>query len=64
MGAELDNENVTVTNLDNLHQAGHRADKETEDGKDLHGKNKIKTEKGQDDVHEAIGAGQATRTRP
>ena len=41
-----------MTNIGKLHQAGNRADKETEGGKDLRGKNKIKTKKGQDDVLE------------
>ena len=54
MGMEQDNENVTMTKLDNLHQDGHRADKETEDRKDLHGRDGIKTEKGQDSKNEAV----------
>ena len=43
-----------VTNLGDSHQGGHKADKKTEDGRDLHGKNKIKTEKGQDSKNEAV----------
>ena len=41
MGAGLDNGNETVTNFGDSHQDGY----------------KIKTEKGQDNVLEAIGAG-------
>ena len=46
MGAERDNVDKTATNFGNLHQAGYGADEETEDGKDLYGKNEIKTEEG------------------
>ena len=47
----------TKTNFGDLHQAGYRAGEETEGGKDLHGKTKIKTEKEQDNVLKAMGAG-------
>ena len=57
IGAGLDNVNKTVINFGDFHQAWDRAGEETEGGKDLHGKNKTKAEKGQDDEHEAMGAG-------
>ena len=57
IGAGLDNMNETVTNFGDFHQAWERAGEETKGSKDLHGKNKIKAEKGQDDEHEAMGAG-------
>ena len=57
MGAGLDNVNETMTNYGDFHQARYRASEETEGGKDLHGRTKIKTEKGQDDVFQAMGAG-------